>query len=220
MTNNNKSIAKGLVFTLVLTLLSTVCSFGQSDNVLWASVQLRKKFNPQWSLQVQPIIRYDNDISSYQNSSIDFSLRRNLGSHWHVQVLTRTWAMPDREDRQFFWFDVGHRTTIPSLKLGVSNRVRFHQAFDIGPFTDLDYVRYLIQLVPTNDWKLKPTLGYERWFKLNDVTTYRLSRIEPGLRYQFNDTFGLTTVWRREIDTNSEQKITRNLWVVALVYNL
>ncbi len=222
MTYNNKSIAKGLVFSLVLILVSTISSYGQSDNVLWASVQLRKKFSPDWSLQVQPIIRYDQDISSYQNASLDVSLRRNLGAGWHVQLLGRTWAMPNRSDRQFLWLDVGHSAVIPSLKLAINNRVRFHQAFDIGGFTDLDYIRYIIQLVPTNSWKLKPTLAFEPWFILNDVDIYRVARIEPGLRYKFNDTFGLTTIWRREIDTNSETdvKITRNLWVVALVYNL
>ena len=220
MTNNSNIIGLGLTLMLVFIIISSGSLLGQSDNVLWASVQLRKKFSPQWSLQVQPIIRYDNDISTYQNVSLDLSLRRNLGKHWHVQVLSRRWAMPNRDDRLFFWLDVGHRTTIPSLNLGVSNRVRLHQAFDIGPFTDLDYVRYMIQFVPTNNWKLKPTLAFEKWIILNDVTTYRLGRIEPGLRYQFNDTFGLTTIWRREIDTNSEQNITRNLWVVALVYNL
>lgn len=215
-------MTKGLLCVLFLAILSTTNSFGQSDNILWASVQLRKKFSPKWSLQVQPIVRYDQDISSYQNASLDLSLRRNLGAGWHVQLLSRTWAVPDRSDRQFLWLDVGHSATIPSLKLAINNRVRFHQAFDIGGFTDLDYIRYIIQLVPTNSWKLKPTLAYEPWFILNDVDIFRVARIEPGLRYKFNDTFGLTTIWRREIDTNSDTdiKITRNLWVVALVYNL
>ena len=215
-------MGKGLLYTLLLAFLSTTSGFGQSDNILWASVQFRKKFSPDWSLQVQPIVRYDQDISSYQNASLDLSLRRNLGAGWHVQLLSRTWSMPDRADRQFLWLDVGYSATIPSLKLAVNNRVRFHQAFDIGGFTDLDYIRYIIQLVPTNSWKLKPTLAYEPWFILNDVDIFRVARIEPGLRYKFNDTFGLTTIWRREIDTNSDTdiRITRNLWVVALVYNL
>ncbi len=196
-------------------------AFSQTDNVLWASVQLRKKFSPKWSLQVQPIVRYDENISSYQNSSLDISLRRNLGPNWHLQVLSRTWAIPNGNTRQFLWLDVAYKTKVPSLNISVINRLRYHQAFDTGPNIDQDYLRYIVQIVPTTSWKLKPTIAYERWFILNDVNVFRRFRIEPGLRYQFNDTYGLTGIWRRESDINDVEDIiiNRNLWVVALVYN-
>ena len=220
MTNNNKNPNSKLIYVLLLAVLSSAQSYGQSDNILWSSVQFRKKFNPQWSLQLQPIVRFDEDISSYQNASLDISVKRNLGAGWHVQALSRTWSMPNRSDRQFLWFDVGHNTTIPSLKIAVTNRLRYHHAFDIGDFVDLDYFRYILQFVPTNTWKLKPTFAYERWIILNDVLIHRTARIETGLRYKFNDTFGLNAMWRREIDTDSENNITRNLWVVAFIYNM
>lgn len=205
---------------LAIFLIISYTLSAQVDNVLWAGTQIRKKFDDKWSLQVQPIIRYNNNFGTYQNSSLDISLRRNLGNNLFVGVLSRSWAIPNGPYRQFLWLDFGHKFKIPELQLSVSNRVRYHLALDNSAGVQQDYIRYSLQLVPATSWKLKPTLAFEPWFILNDIDIYRTHRIEPGLRYQFNETFGLTTIWRREVDKNNDLTVERNLWVVAVVYNL
>ncbi len=204
---------------LVVFFITSFTLSAQVDNVLWAGTQIRKKFDDKWSLQLQPIVRYSDNFSTYQNASLDISLRRNLGNNLFAGVISRTWSMPNGPDRQFIWLDFGHGFKIPELQLSVSNRVRYHLALDNG-IVQQDYIRYSLLLVPTTSWKLKPTLAIEPWFILNDIDVYRTHRIEPGLRYQFNKTFGLTTIWRREVDKANDVTVERNLWVVAVVYNL
>jgi len=210
------TISSAFLF-LIGVLTDTVGQIDNSDHILWAGAQIRKQIDPNWGFQLQPIIRYNNDISDYQNTSIDYSLRRKLNNHWHVQVLGRTWFMPDRADRQFLWIDIGRGDKIFNSKINLTNRIRWHNAFDIGGFTDPDFIRYMIQFVPNTNWKVKPRFGFEPWLQLNGFNSIRRLRFEPGLMFQFSPKIGLTTIWRRQNDINREMNRYDNLWVVALV---
>ncbi len=190
------------------------------DNILWAGTQIRSTIGDKWSWQVQPIFRYNNNLGDYQNASIDYSIRRKLSDRWHVQLLGRTWFMPDRRDRQFIWTDIAYKLPIPSLSLSMTNRLRYHLALDIDGNFDADFVRHIIQFVPTTSWKLKPTFGFETWYQFNGENGIRRIRIEPGLRYEINKQFGITTLWRRQNDINKDNERRDNLWVLALVVKL
>lgn len=208
------------LYLLVALVVCSTNAFGQVDNILWASTQIRKQISEDYSFQFQPIIRYNNDFGSYQNYSLDFSLRRKLDNVWHVQFLSRTWIVPDRSDRQFVWFDIGHKSLLPKLSLSMVNRLRYHHAFTIAETQDPDYFRYLLQFVPTTSWKLKPTFGLEYWWHLSDEPGVIRGRVEPGLRYQFSERYGINFIWRIQYVSADEIKGRQNLWVVALVHHL
>lgn len=128
--------------------------------------------------------------------------------------------MPDRSDRQFLWFEIGHSTKISTLGLSLSNRVRWHLALDVNDVFDADFLRYKIQFVPINSWKVKPTFAFEPWLQFNGFNSIRRLRIEPGLRFTFSDTLSLTTTLWRQLDINREIHRSDNLWVTALVIKL
>ena len=190
------------------------------DHILWAGTQIRSTIGDKWSWQVQPIFRYNNNLADYQNSSLDYSIRRKLNNRWHIQLLGRTWFMPDRRDRQFIWTDIAYNLPIPSLSISMTNRMRYHLALDIDGNFDADFMRHMIQLVPSTKWKLKPTFGFETWYQFNGEDGIRRLRFEPGLRYTINKQFGITTMWRRQNDINKESQRRDNLWVAALVVKL
>jgi len=193
----------------------------QTDNVLWSSIQLKKKLDAKWSLQIEPIIRFDQDFGGYQNSSLDISLRRRLNAAWHVQLLTRTWFVPGGPDREFIWLDIAHKMELSSLPIVISNRARYHGALNLGERLDIDFFRYLIGIAPSTDWKVKPTFAFEHWFKLEDAVQGIRNRWIPGLRYQISKTIGLTAAVRIQGVTSGEGvNGTVNLWVAALSYNL
>lgn len=213
-----------LLLVSVASWLISVSLSGQqediSDNILWSGMQLRKAWGDGWSGQLQPIFRFNQDIGAYANSSIDYSIRRNMGKDWYVQLIGRTWFMPNRGDRQFIWTDIGKSFKIPALSLSVSNRLRWHLALDINDNFDADFLRLLVQLVPTTSWKLKPTFAVETWYQFNAANTITRLRINPGLRYRFNDEISLSTTLWIQNDINIANERRDKLWVAILTYNL
>lgn len=190
------------------------------DNVLWGATQIRKQISDDWSFQFQPIIRYNNDISSYQNFSLDFSVRRKISDHWFGQVVSRTWLVPDVRDRQFLWIDIGTSAKLPALKLSMTNRLRWHHAFDFNDRKDPNYLRYLVQVLPITDWKLKPSFAMEYWLQLGDLTQTIQGRIIPGLRYSFNNKLGITLNWMIQYVDLDGLSTRQNLWNPAIVYKI
>ena len=213
---------------IVKILLIAVSSIYVSDiaaqnteDILWASFQLNKNLDAKTSFHFKPILRQNQDFSNYANSSVDLFLKRKLGKGWSAQFLTRIWFMPNRSDRLFLWGDISYKTAINSLQLDVNQRLRYHQAVDIAGIQDLDFFRYIIQLSPKKKWKVLPSIAYERWFILNDVEGYRLSRLQPSLKITIDDRTSLTGSLWRELDRRPDAStFYKNLWVVNLSYNL
>lgn len=193
----------------------------ETEDILWSSLAFSKKFSDKWSAQIKPTVRHNNEISNYQNASVDLSVKNSFAKGWGAQFLTRLWFIPDGNDRLFLWADVNYKTTIPSLSVSVNQRLRYHLALDTGPTTDLDYFRYIVDLVPATSWKFKPTLSYERWFILNDVERFRLSRLQPGFIYTITDRISFKgQLWRqleRQVDGST---FFQNLWQASLGYKL
>jgi len=210
---------------LIVVILSIYGSglWGQvgTEDILWSSLAFSKKFSDKWSAQVKPTVRHNNEISNYQNASVDLSVKRGIGKGWAVQFLTRVWFIPDGNDRLFLWTDLSYKTSIPSVSLSINQRLRYHLAVDTGPNTDLDYFRYIVDLAPATSWKLKPTLSYEQWFILNDVERFRLSRLQLGFLYSISDRISFKgQLWRqleRQVDSST---FFQNLWQATLNYRL
>ena len=146
-----------LVVILSVLFISSFCY--TQDNVAWNGCKVKKKLNAKLLLYVTPILRLHQDISDYQNTSVDISLNYSFKPGWSVQALSRTWFMPDRSDRQFFWADLAYTWKIDKMTL--KNRIRNHRAFDIGGFTDNDYLRYMLTYVPTTFSRWSPVINLE-----------------------------------------------------------
>lgn len=214
-------MVKRLLLLAFLGCFTQASLSGQEDNILWAQIQLRKQIDENWSVQAQPIFRLNDDLGSYQNSSIDYSVRRKIGKGFYLNVTGRTWFIPSGGgDRQFLWIDVGHTEALESLKINMTNRIRFHHAFDIKGRPDADFIRYMFQLVPMGNAKFKPTIGIEPWFRRDGINKIGRWRFEPGFRYAISPSTGLTVVWRRQEEVLEGMDFGDNLWVVALVHKL
>lgn len=214
-------LVKVLCFFLGSIYASDFIDAQNTEDILWGSFQLNKKIDDKTSFSAKPILRQNQDFSNYANSSLDLFLKRNLGKGWSAQFLTRIWFMPNRSDRLFLWSDISYKTAVPSLQVDVTQRVRYHQALDIAGILDLDYIRYIIQLTPKKDWKVLPSIAYERWFILNDVEGSRLSRLQPAIKITIDDRTSLAgSLWRQLDRRPDESTFFQNLWIVNLSYNL
>ena len=203
-----------LVFVIVFMSLP-LWTQPSNDNVLWSGFRFRTQLSSDYSLQIQPFFRFNEDFGGYQNTSIDISLRRNLGSHWYVQILSRTWFIPDDiRNQQFVWMDIGLRTKFENLGLNMNNSLRWHNALIDGTVLNRDFIRYKLAFTPDNDWKFKPTFAVEPWFQLNGVNDFERYRIEPGFVYSFTSDLSFVFVWRRQ--NHILPKFQQNFWLVLM----
>ena len=211
---------------ILLVLIMSIYGSGlfsqvATEDILWSNLAFSKKFSDRWSAQVKPTVRLNNEIRDYQNTSIDLSVKNSFAKGWGLQFLTRIWFIPNGNDRLFLWADISYGTTIPSLHLHVNQRLRYHQALDTGPNVDLDYFRFIVDLVPATSWRLKPTLSYEQWFILNDVERFRISRLQPGFAYTISDRISFKgQLWRQRERQVDGSTFFQNLWQATLGYKL
>ncbi len=200
---------------ILLLVAGDVSAQPQNDNVLWSALRFRNQLNSKWSIQVQPFFRFNQDLGAYQNSSIDLSVRRNLGPHWYVQFLSRSWFIPDGiRDQQFLWLDIGMRSKLPNLGLNMNNSLRWHNALIDETLLARDFIRYKLAFSPDNDWKFKPTFAIEPWFQLNGVNDFERYRIEPGFVYSFTAQMSFVFIWRRQ--NHILPKFQQNFWVAVM----
>ncbi len=203
---------RSLLVILSVIFISSFCS--TQDNVAWNGFKVKKKINQKLLLDVTPILRLHQDLSEYQNSSIDISLNYTFKPGWSVQALSRTWFMPDRSDRQFFWVDVAH--TWKKEKMTLKNRLRNHRAFDIGGFIDNDYLRYMLTYVPTTFSRWSPVINLEPWLQFNGINDMTRFRTEIGGNISLSDSWKLLLMYRRqdELKVNAENDL--NMAVITL----
>ena len=203
-----------LLFLIPVTFL-----YGQTkDNVLWASFKVQKKLDQKTSLALAPILRLNDDLSNYQNFSIDLSIKRKIAKEWSLQLLGRTWFIPDAKIRQFLWLDVIFSKRLKNFN--IASNVRLHYALDLFGNKDSDFIRWKTTLKLLTLGKIQPFISIEPWFQLNGQNSFRQIRYEPGLSYKINDKFGLLAMYRRQATIDIEPEINFNMIVVTLSYML
>jgi len=197
------------LFLIGLSLIFSVQTFSQTnDNLIWASFKLHKDVTEKTNVHIEPHFRFNNDISSYQNMSIQAAVKQKLGKGWSAQVLARTWFVPEQTFRQFLWFDLGYGKSIDKFKIGSS--LRWHHAFDIKDRVDGDFMRWKTTLSYSPFPKLRTFFAYEPWWQLNKVNEWQRVRYEPGIAYKFADQWEAVFIWRREESANLEIPINDN----------
>jgi len=168
----------------------------QGDLVSWNSIQLRSKTYQGYSFTFRPIVRHNNNLSQYFNTSVEFSIAKSMNKGFRVQYLYRYWYMGENPNRVFWWFDLSHSFSA-GPKLSISNRVRWHIAMDYLS-EDPNFIRYL----PTASMRLSDRLslvaGWELWLQLDGVNSLRRIRPQAGFKYRFTDRLSLNFIYWHE----------------------
>lgn len=211
---------RGFIITLIILIFSGIVTEmnAQTDNRLWSSLRLRKQISPDTRIDLRPIMRHDQDISNYRNTSIDIALHRKLRNGWSVQFLSRTFFIPDAQDVQFLWLDFAH--VFKNSNIAFTNRVRMHYALDLGDIPQRDFIRYHSSLTPTVSWKVKPIFAIEPWFQLNGINNMTRIRYEVGLLFPKVSHYNFAIIYMRQNSENTLPSTNENLWVATLTYNL
>jgi len=179
---------------------------------------LRYQITEKTRFDFKPIIRFNEDISNYQNSSIDISIHHKLDKGWSIQFLSRTWFIADTTNSQFLWWDIAHQ--IKTKSVSITNRVRMHLSLNLNNVNPADFLRFQTTLAPNVKWKIKPFINFEPWWQLDNENAFRRIRYEPGLRYSFGDHVSLTTVYRRQDSIGIEPPNKQNHYVLTLLYKI
>lgn len=202
----------------LLALVSTLLVSAQADNINWSSIQLQKKLSEKTTFNFKPIVRFNNDFSEFQNGSIDISVNRKLGKGWSAQLATRTWFIPDAKPRQFIWIDAAYGFKIKNIK--IDQRARMHWALDINDREDADFIRYSLRFMYNKGKKVKPFIGVEPWFRLNDVEQWQRVRYMPGVSWAINNKYGLTFMYWRENSINLKPGFKNNIWALNFLVKI
>lgn len=201
-----------LLCLVVLLLVSGV--FGQADNQSWSSFTFKINVNDKSHVIIKPIIRHFDNISTYQNSSIDVAYSRKLGAGFSGQFLARQWFLPNDDKRTFWWIDLAHNLSINAGS--ISNRLRYHHSIDIDDIPSEDFIRYMLTYTPKLDWAIQPFIAIEPWFRVNDSNRFERIRYEPGISWAFEDGYSLKFVFRREETLNLDPGSKQNQFVLNM----
>ena len=205
------------ITTIFLILIFSKVS-AQTDNILWSSFQLQKEISRNTILNIKPIFRFNEDISSYQNMSVDLFAKQKFNKGWSVQLLARTWFIPDQTGRQFLWLDVAHGFKLNQLK--IDNRLRYHLALDINDRNDPDYFRWVTKFSLQTKNKITPFFAIEPWLRTNGQNQFQRIRYEPGVNWKIHEDYTLSVLYRREASINLSPVRKTNFLVLNLIYKI
>ncbi len=189
-----------------------------NDHLLWTTYKIQQQINRQYSWAIAPMLRFQDNWTSYQNASLDLSLKRRITKTWSLQLLSRTWFIPTQTNRQFLWLDLAYAPSIQQVK--VSTRIRWHQAFNLKERLDPDYVRWKMGVEYQLPGRIHPFLYLELWLRLNQLNQFQRLRIEPGLKYRINSQLQIHFVLRREQTLNLQRLRKDNIYLLTLSYRL
>lgn len=189
-----------------------------TDNILWAGVQVKQKLNDKTLWAAKPILRLNDNLSAYQNWSIDVMIQHKFTQQLSARFLHRTWFLPDEVYRHFFWFDLMQAKTVGAIKW--SNQIRFHYAADVGERRDGDFIRFQTQVALMNLGKVRPFIGVEPWFQMNDFQRWQRARYQIGISYQLSQQWSVSSVLWREEWWNNAPNPNFNIWLLTLAYQL
>lgn len=205
-----------LIFSFSLIIIEK--GYGQIDIGSWTSFSVNMKYTDKMTIKVRPIMRHKSDISEYNNSSIDISWHYKINKKWSAMVLERHFFIPDKNDREFVFFDLTHTSNI-SKKIGLSNRLRYHLALNLTGI-DPDFIRYQPTFSFTGLKKFKPFVGIDIWYRLSTTQEISGSRYIVGSTYTISDKLAINTqIWWQD-GYNDIPLFETYLFVATLNYKL
>jgi len=214
---------KSIPFYLVLASLAVSLScFGQDnshDLGSWTSLQLNYKAGDKVTLKAKPIIRHNENLGQYANTSIDLMVNYKINNKWSLQLLDRHWFIPDGPDRQFYFMDVNYKAQL-SDKLTLNNTLRYHLAFN-WTRDDPDFIRFQPTLAYNTGKKVKPFIGYSAFYRLGDISGLVGARYKLGCNYAISSKTGLSLTYWNQDDYNDDFPLAKShIFLLNYSYNL
>lgn len=209
--------AKGKLWVLLWFAITPLLA-QTDDNISWTSVKFGKQIDEYTNLSFRPIFRLEENLSKYQNTSVDFAIKRALSKEWSVQLLSRTWFIPERGNRQFIWTDISYVKRYKDWKL--DNTLRMHYALDVHERDDPDFLRWKIKLFGPSLENLRLFLGFEPWWRFNGQNCIQRWRYEPGLKYNFSKRLDMTFTYRREVTQEIKSVEKLNIYILTIGYSI
>lgn len=191
---------------------------GQADNGAWTSFRLRKQITQKTRIDFRPIIRFNNDVSDFQNWSIDIVVNHKLSKGWSVQFLARTWFLPNSPKGQFLWGDITHQAKTKFFT--ITHRFRYHGSLDTNEINPADFLRIQTRIAPLVKWKIKPFFTAEPWYQLGESNAYTRFRLEGGFSLKLDHVNNFSFLYRRQNSIDREPTNHQNHYVLSLTRNL
>jgi hypothetical protein len=135
-----------------------------------------------------------------------------------MQLLSRTWFIPDQPGRQFIWLDLGYSRKLNNY--GIASHLRIHYALDINDRTDPDYVRWKSTFSLPGYRFIKAFIAIEPWFRLNENLQLQRMRYEPGMHLTLDEDLRLSLVYRKEETLNLMPWKDFNMYLLTLNFKL
>ncbi len=201
--------------SIIIFFFSSLNLQAQDDYVAWSSIQIQTQLGDKTQLNFKPIIRHNNDLSRYQNFSVDLAIKQSLGKGWSAMGLTRSWFLPGGAYRHFLWADLAY--TYRNKSVAFSNRLRYHWALEINDNTDPDYVRWSSRITFRSEKKLKFYFQIEPWYRTEGFNQFQRIRYEPGFNLSINKRLHLDFNYRIEKFFNVPSERQFNVFVTNLL---
>jgi len=206
------------ILSLIACFLPLSIKAQNTDNILWAKISASQDLNPETTIAFAPIVRYRDDISEYQDFSLDYSIKRKLNKNFSVQLTGRTWFLRSGRKRQFIWPQISYTSTKDKLK--INSYLRWHAALDLDDFVDVDFLRWKTSLSHQTTARLNFSIGAEPWYRLDEGDTgIRRNRYYLGAGYKLSSDKRLTFDWWRQLSSFNGD-ITENIFVVHLAFKI
>ena len=212
---------KSLIFiVLFFVMFFANHTQAQLDWVSWSSVQLNYKAGEKFTVKLKPIWRQKNDLSEYDNTSIDVILSYKINKQWSVDINNRHWFLPkDGDDREFWFFDLNHKIPLSS-KFVFSNKLRYHLGVDWNR-EDTDFLRWLSKISWKTGKKINPFIGWDFFYRFPEDNVFARLRYKVGATATLSNRTKLTVeYWRQFSLTDKFNEPEANFLVVNLAYSL
>ena len=203
-----------------LVLISSVClGQGQDDHINWSFNKYSFAIDDKWKIDITPIIRLNQNFTNYQNSSLDYMVKRPIGHGLTLKALGRTWFIPNQKFRQFIWLDIEQKLPNFGIPFNLSHRLRFHGALDINDRMDRDFMRYIFSINANfKNSIVQPFFALEPWWRLNGENYFERLRTEVGFSVKANKNLKWIVFLRNEDIYDLEETYTNFIWMSGMQY--
>jgi len=208
----------GICFVVVLF---SSCLFSQEDDHRnWSFNKYSISIDDKWRLELTPIYRLNNNLTTFSSASIDIAIRRKLPYGLTAGVLARSWYFPGKKVRQFLWLDLVHKLPDFGLPISPKHRLRFHGGVNVPDWEeDGDFIRYYLGVVGKfKNYKVQPLIAIEPFYRLNQKNYVERFRYEYGFHIKANNNLKFIVYLINQRMYNFEETYTQYLWMTGFQY--
>jgi len=207
-----------LVF-FVFQVMVTFLSGQEEDFQSWNMIAISKKLNAKYSSSLTAIYRINNNVTSFNDASFDWRLNRKIKNGLSAQIVFRNWVFVEEKPIYFFWYDIVYVHKKHNYKW--VNLLRFHHGLDWVGKQQANFIRmrnhFFYGISEEN--KLIPFLGYDIWYRLNNITRFQTIWLEAGAEYD-TKRLKFRLNYRRIGYFNDGPGLRRNIIVTGFFYKL